>query len=63
MRLTDEGDTLKRELYDWFFKWDGRLEKDEQTKAYNWVRDEKWRGEDYGDDGDENMHEEEKTDE
>ena len=51
---------MQKELYEWFFKWDGRLEKDENTKQYNWVKDEKWKGDDSDD---ENQNEEEKTEE
>ena len=51
---------MQKELYEWFFKWDGRLEKDENTKQYNWVKDEKWKGDDSDD---ENPNEEEKTEE
>ena len=60
MRLTEEGQDLKRELYDWFFKWDGKLERDETTKKYHWLKDEKCKG----DDSDENnIDAESKTDE
>ena len=33
----DERDNLKRELYEWFFRWDGKLVKDENEKGgYKW---------------------------
>ena len=61
MRLTDESDTLKQELYEWFFKWDGTLKLIAGTKAYEWVDGgEKGRGEDSDE---ERLNEAEKTEE
>ena len=39
MSMSEE-ENLKRSLYEWFFKWDGRLEIDEK-KQYYWVKDDK----------------------
>ena len=58
MSMSEE-ENLKRSLYEWFFKWDGRLEIDEK-KQYYWVKDDKWKGDDSDD---ENLNEEEKTEE
>ena len=41
MSINDK-DMLKRELYEWFFRWDGKLEEDKNEKGgYKWVKDEK----------------------
>ena len=41
MSINDK-DMLKRELYEWFFRWDGKLVKDENEKGgYKWEEKKK----------------------
>ena len=59
MSMQEGGEHLRRELYEWFFKWDGELKKDELTKQYKWDKSN-WKGDDSDDD---KQEEEEKTEE